>query len=55
MIAAGGMVLGEQSSAPQIRPCGENFEAKAEDTSDNVNSVGILSRLAASNSLMAAI
>ena len=42
VIAAGGMVLGEQSSAPQVRPCGENFEAKAEDTSDNVNSVAIL-------------
>jgi len=42
VIAAGGMVLGEQSSTPQIRPCGENFEAKAEDKSDNVNSIGIL-------------
>jgi competence protein ComEC len=42
VMAAGGLVLGEQSSTPQIRPCGENFEAKPEDTSDNVNSVGIL-------------
>lgn len=42
VVAAGGMVLGEQSSTPQIRPCGENFEAKAEDTSDNANSIGIL-------------
>lgn len=42
VVAAGGMVLGEQSSTPQIRPCGENFEAKAADTSDNVNSIGIL-------------
>jgi competence protein ComEC len=42
VMAAGGMVLGEQSATPQIRPCGDNFEAKAEDTSDNVNSVGIL-------------
>lgn len=42
VIAAGGMVLGEQSSTPQIRACGENFEPKAEDISDNVNSVGIL-------------
>jgi len=42
VIAAGGMVLGEQTIAPQVRPCGENFEAKAEDTSDNVNSVAIL-------------
>ena len=42
VLAAGGVVLGEQSSTPQIRPCGENFEAKPEDTTDNVNSVGIL-------------
>ena len=42
VLAAGGVVLGEQSNVPQIRPCGENFEAKAEDTSDNVNSIGIL-------------
>src|SRR5256885_7022617 len=32
VLAAGGRVLGEQSSSPQIRPCGENFTAKAEDT-----------------------
>jgi hypothetical protein len=42
VVAADGMVLGEQSSTPQIRPCGENFQPKAEDTSDNVNSIGIL-------------
>src|SRR5437588_9676571 len=30
VLAAGGVVLGEQSSTPQIRPCGENFEAKPE-------------------------
>src|SRR6266496_1044438 len=42
VLAAGGVVLGEQSSMPQIRPCGEKFEPKPEDTSDNVNSVGIL-------------
>ena len=42
VLAAGGVVLGEQSSTPQIRPCGENFEAKPEDKTDNVNSVGIL-------------
>jgi competence protein ComEC len=42
VLAAGGVVLGEQSSAPQVRPCGENFEPKPEDTTDNVNSVGIL-------------
>jgi len=42
VVAAGGMVIGEQSSTPQIRPCGESFEPKAEDTTDNVNSIGIL-------------
>jgi beta-lactamase superfamily II metal-dependent hydrolase len=42
VIASGGVVTGEQSSSPQIRPCGDNFESKPEDTSDNVNSVGVL-------------
>jgi beta-lactamase superfamily II metal-dependent hydrolase len=42
VLAAGGVVLGEQSSAPQVRPCGDNFEAKPEDVSDNARSVGIL-------------
>lgn len=42
VLAAGGVVSGEQDATPQIRPCGENFQAVAEDTSDNVNSVGIL-------------
>ena len=42
VLAAGGVVLGEKSSTPQMRPCGENFEPKPEDTTDNVNSVGIL-------------
>lgn len=42
VVAAGGTVLGEKSNTPQIRPCGDNFEAKAEDTSDNANSIGIL-------------
>jgi competence protein ComEC len=42
VMTAGGVVLGEQSAAPQVRPCGERFEPKAEDTSDNVNSVAIL-------------
>jgi competence protein ComEC len=42
ILAAGGKVLGEQSSLPQIRPCGDNFEAKAEDKTDNVNSLGLL-------------
>jgi len=42
VITSAGVVLGEQSSTPQIRPCGENFEPKAEDTSDNANSIAIL-------------
>lgn len=42
VMAAGGMVLGENSGVPQVRPCGTDFEAKPEDKSDNVNSVGIL-------------
>lgn len=42
VLAAGGVVLGEQSSAPQVRPCGDSFEAKPEDVSDNARSVGIL-------------
>jgi len=42
VIAAGGAVLGEQSSKPQIRPCGNNFESKPEDTTDNINSIGIV-------------
>jgi competence protein ComEC len=41
VLAAGGRVKGETSSIPQIRPCGPVFEAKPEDTTDNVNSVGI--------------
>jgi len=42
VLAAGGVVLGEQSSEPQVRPCGTDFEAKPEDKTDNLNSVGVL-------------
>ena len=42
VIASGGVVVGEKSSAPQIRPCGDDFQSKAEDTSDNANSIGII-------------
>jgi competence protein ComEC len=42
VLAAGGTVLSEQSATPQIRPCGAAFEAKPEDKTDNVNSVGTL-------------
>lgn len=42
VLAAGGIVLGEQPGAAQIQPCGPEFEAKPEDKTDNANSVGIL-------------
>jgi competence protein ComEC len=42
VLAANGIVLGEQPGAPQIKPCGPNFEPMAEDKSDNANSIGIL-------------
>jgi competence protein ComEC len=42
VLTSDGMVLGEQSSTPQIRPCGDKFEAKAEDKTDNAKSIGIL-------------
>ncbi|MDQ2855840.1 MAG: MBL fold metallo-hydrolase, partial [Acidobacteriota bacterium] len=42
VVAAGGIVLGEQSGAPQIKPCGPTFEPQPEDKTDNVNSVGVL-------------
>ncbi len=42
VLAANGIVLGEQPGAPQIKPCGPNFQAKPEDKTDNANSVGIL-------------
>jgi len=42
VLAAGGMVLGEQSISPQIRPCGDKFESIAEDKTDNSKSIGIL-------------
>ena len=42
VLAASGIVLGERPGAPQIQPCGADFEAKPEDKTDNVNSVGVL-------------
>jgi len=42
VLAASGIVLGEQPGAPQIKPCGPNFQPQAEDKTDNVNSVAIL-------------
>ena len=44
VLAAGGRVLGEISAVPQIRVCGPVFEAKPEDKTDNVNSVGVVLR-----------
>src|SRR5437867_7402903 len=42
VLAAGGVVLGEKTGLRQGRPCGGNFQPKPEDTTDNVNSIGIL-------------
>jgi hypothetical protein len=42
VLAANGIVLGEQPGAPQIKVCGPNFQPKPEDKTDNANSVGIL-------------
>ena len=42
VLAANGIVLGEQPGAPQIQACGPDFQPKPEDKTDNANSVGIL-------------
>ena len=42
VLAANGIVLGEQPGAPQIKPCGPNFQPQPEDKTDNANSVGFL-------------
>lgn len=42
VLASNGVVAGEQPNAPQIRPCGANFKAAAEDPSDNAKSIGFL-------------
>lgn len=42
VLAADGIVLGEQPGAPQIQPCGKDFVPKPEDTSDNARSVAFL-------------
>lgn len=41
VLASGGRVPGDTSAAPQIRPCGDDFEPKPEDTSDNANSLAL--------------
>jgi competence protein ComEC len=42
VLAASGIVLGEKPGAPQIQPCGPDFQAIEEDKTDNANSVGFL-------------
>jgi beta-lactamase superfamily II metal-dependent hydrolase len=42
VLAASGMVVGEESADPQIRPCGDNFQPKPEDVTDNARSLAIL-------------
>src|SRR6266480_5632146 len=42
VLTASGIVLGEKPGAPQIQPCGPDFQAIEEDKSDNANSVGFL-------------
>jgi hypothetical protein len=42
VLAANGIVLGEQPGAPQIKVCGPNFQPMPEDKTDNANSVGYL-------------
>jgi len=39
VLASGGRVIGDTSATPQIRPCGDDFKPKPEDTSDNANSL----------------
>ncbi|HVS82025.1 MAG TPA: MBL fold metallo-hydrolase [Pyrinomonadaceae bacterium] len=42
VLAANGIVLGEKPGAPQIQPCGPDFQSIPEDITDNPNSVGFL-------------
>jgi competence protein ComEC len=42
VLASDGLVLGEQAGAPQIQPCGPDFQPQPEDKTDNAKSVGIL-------------
>ena len=42
VLTANGIVIGEESAAPQIRPCGENFQSRAEDVTDNAKSISML-------------
>lgn len=42
VLSSAGIVLGEKSALPQVRPCGENFEARPDDPSDNYRSISVL-------------
>jgi len=42
VLTADGMVLGDTSADPQIRPCGDNFQPKADDVTDNAKSIGVV-------------
>ena len=42
VLAANRAVVGEQVEAPQIRPCGPDFQPAEEDKTDNANSIGFL-------------
>jgi hypothetical protein len=42
VLVANAAVVGEQPGAPQIRPCGPDFQPAAEDKTDNANSIGFL-------------
>ena len=42
VLAANRAVVGEQAGAPQIRPCGSDFQPAEEDKTDNANSIGFL-------------
>jgi len=42
VLAANGIVAGEQPDAPQIRPCGSDFKPGPEDKTDNAKSIGFV-------------
>ena len=42
VLTSNGQVLGDDSADPQIRPCGDGFQSKPEDTTDNAKSIGVL-------------
>jgi beta-lactamase superfamily II metal-dependent hydrolase len=42
ILAANATVVGEDSGAPQIKPCGDDFKPIDEDKTDNANSLGMI-------------